>query len=122
MGKFKDLWVWQEGIDLAANIYELTKGQPFSNDYGLRNQIQRAVVSVSSNIAEGDERDSNTQSTYFFKIAKASNAEVITQLNIAYRIGYINKETLEMLELKAKKISAGLYKLIERRGGYNSTP
>lgn len=119
MGNFKDLWVWKEGIELAANIYEITKQKPFSNDYGLRNQIQRAVVSVSSNIAEGDERDSNRQSAHFFKIAKASNAEVITQLHIAYRVGYIDKSTLDKLELQAKKISSGLYKLIERRGGYD---
>ncbi len=44
MGNFKDLWVWKEGIELAANIYEITKQKPFSNDYGLRNQIQRAVL------------------------------------------------------------------------------
>jgi len=52
MGKFKDLRVWQEGIELASNIYQITKQKPFSSDFGLCNQIQRATVSISSNIAE----------------------------------------------------------------------
>lgn len=119
MGKFKQLWVWNEGVDLAAQIYEIGKNGEFAKDYGLRNQIQRAVVSISSNIAEGDERGSNRQSVYFFKISKASIAEVITQLHIAHRIGYIKKETLEKLEIKAMKISSGLHRMIEKRGGYN---
>ena len=119
MGNFKDLWVQKEGINLAAEIYTISKNVEFAKDYGLRNQIQRAVVSISSNISEGDERGSNRQSVYFFKIAKASCAEVITQLHIAYRIGYIEKTELEKLEIKAMKISSGLHKMIEKRGGYN---
>ena len=119
MGKFKELWVWQAGIELATDIYKISKNGEFGRDYGLRNQIQRAVVSISSNISEGDERGSNRQSVYFFKIAKGSNAEVITQLHIAYKIGYIDKEALDKLELKAMKISSGLHKIIEKRGGYN---
>jgi len=116
--KFKKLWVWNAGIDLAAEIYDITGKGKFANDYGLKNQIQRAVVSISSNIAEGDERESNKQSAYFFKIAKASNAEVITQLNIANRIGYINDDLLLKLESQASKIGAGLHGLIKTRGGY----
>ncbi|MFK7982367.1 MAG: four helix bundle protein [Saprospiraceae bacterium] len=119
MGNFKDLWVWKEGVNLAADIYTISKNGEFAKDYGLRNQIQRAVVSISSNISEGDERGSNRQSAYFFKIAKGSCAEVITQLHIAHRIGYIEKPELEKLEIKAMKISSGLYKMIEKRGGYN---
>ena len=77
------------------------------------------MVSISSNISEGDKRGSNRQSVYFFKIAKASIAEVITQLHIAHRIGYIDKNDLEKLEIKAMQISSGLHKMIEKRGGYN---
>lgn len=118
MSKFKKLWVWQQAIDLAAEIYELTGKGRFAKDFGLRNQIQRAVVSIASNIAEGDERDSDKQSAHFFKIAKASNAEAITQLNIAQRIGYIDENVLLKLETLAMKIGAGLYGLIRARGGY----
>jgi len=119
MGKFKQLWVWQAGVELATDIYRISKKGEFGKDYGLRNQIQRAVVSISSNISEGDERGSNRQSVYFFKIAKGSNAEVITQLHIAHKIGYIEKNELDRLELQAMKISSGLHKMIEKRGGYN---
>lgn len=110
---------WQAGLELATDIYRISKKGEFGKDYGLRNQIQRAVVSISSNISEGDERGSNRQSVYFFKIAKGSNTEVITQLHIAHKIGYIPKDELDRLELKAMKISSGLHKMIEKRGGYN---
>ena len=119
MGNFKNLWVWKEGINLAAEIYEVTQKGKFTNDYGLKNQIQRAVVSISSNIAEGEERDTNRQTVHFFKIAKASNAEVYTQLQIAHRIGYIDDITLRHLEGKCNMIGRGLYKLIQQKGGYN---
>jgi len=119
MGKFKTLWVWKEGITFAAEIYEITNQGAFAKDYGLRNQIQRAVVSIASNIAEGEERDSTKQTTHFFKIAKASNAEVFTQLQIAHKIGYIDEQTLQKLEGKSNMIGSGLYKLIKSRGGYN---
>jgi len=119
MGNFKNLWVWKEGINLAAEIYEITKKGEFAKDYGLRNQIQRAVVSISSNIAEGEERDTIRQTAHFFKIAKASNAEVYTQLQIAHKIGYIDDTTLRQLEGKSNMIGTGLYKLIKQKGGYN---
>jgi len=119
MGKFKTLWVWKEGITFATEIYKITNHGAFAKDYGLRNQIQRAVVSIASNIAEGEERDSTKQTTHFFKIAKASNAEVYTQLQIAHKIGYIDNETLLKLEGKSNMIGSGLYKLIKSRGGYN---
>ena len=56
MGKFKDLRVWKDGLDLAEEVYRITRRSPFNRDFGLANQIQRAAVSISSNIAEGEER------------------------------------------------------------------
>jgi len=85
----------------------------------LSNQIQRAAVSISSNIAEGDERGTNRQSVYYFFVAKGSAAEVITQLNIAHNIGYIDSETFTKLESKASQIGASLNSLIKARGGFN---
>ena len=118
MGKFKDLRVWQGGVELALEIYKTTRTSPFSKDFGLCNQIQRAVVSISSNIAEGDERGTDKESIHFFNIAKGSTAEVITQLNIAFRIGYVDALTFERLESQAEKIRASLKKLIKARGGF----
>ena len=115
MGNFKNLRVWQEGIDLAEAVYKITREGAFSKDFGLRDQIQRAVVSIPSNIAEGDERRTNKESIYFFNISKGSAAEVITQLHIAKRIGYIEQTTLENLEGHSEKIRASLKNLIKAR-------
>ncbi len=115
MGKFKNLRVWQDAMDLAEGIYKITRKMEFSKDFGMCNQIQRAAVSVASNIAEGDERGTNKESVHFFNIAKGSTAEVITQLNIAYRIGYIDKTTFEKCENQSEKIRASLKKLIDKR-------
>ena len=117
MGKFKELRVWQEAVELAVEVYDLSRKEPFSKDYGLCNQIQKAVVSIASNIAEGDERGTNKEAVYFFNVAKGSAAEVITQLFIAHRIDYIDKETFEILEDKTEKIRASLKNLIKARGG-----
>lgn len=119
MGKFKTLRVWQESVNLAANIYHFSRLGAFSKDYGLCDQIRRAVVSIASNIAEGDERGSNKEAIYFFNVAKGSAAEVITQLHIAHKIGYIDKNILEKLEDNTEKIRASLKKLIKKRGGNN---
>ena len=116
MGNFKKLRVWQESINLSANIYHITRKEPFSKDYGLCNQIQRASVSIASNIAEGEERSSDKGAVYFYNIAKGSAAEVITQLYIAHRIGYINKSTLDKLEDQIEKIIATLKKLNQAKG------
>lgn len=113
MGKFKNLRVWEDSVNLCANIYHITQQEPFVKDFGLCNQIQRASVSIASNIAEGDERGTNKEAIYFFNIAKGSTAEVITQLHIAHRIGYINDKVLEKLEDNCEKIRASLKNLIK---------
>jgi len=91
MGKFQELKVWQRSKDLSVYLYKITDHGTFSKDYGLRDQIRRAAVSISSNIAEGDELDTNRQSIKFFYMAKGSSAEVLTQAIIALEIGYIDK-------------------------------
>lgn len=115
MGNFKELRVWQDSVALAVEVYNICRKEPFSKDFGLRDQIQKAVVSISSNIAEGDERGTDRESVYFFNIAKGSAAEVITQLHIANRIGYIDLQTLQSLEDKTEKTRASLKNLIKTR-------
>lgn len=119
MGKFKNLRVWQDAMNLTEGIYRITRKDDFRKDYGLSNQIQRASVSIASNVAEGDERGSNREAIHFFNIAKGSAAEVITQLNIAYRIGYIDEQTFIKCENQAEKVRASLKNLIKSRGGKN---
>ena len=69
MGKFQDLKVWQRAKDLAVYIYKLTGKTPFTKDFGLRDQIRKAAVSIPSNIAEGDELGTNKQAIRHFYIA-----------------------------------------------------
>ncbi len=108
MGNFKSLRVWQDAITLAADIYFFSNEIPFSKDFNLADQIRRSVVSVSSNIAEGEERGSKKEAIYFFNIAKGSIAEAISQLHIAYKVGYIDQKSFDRLENQAEKIGASL--------------
>ena len=120
MGKFQELKVWQKAKDLAVYLYKLTMKGAFFKDYGLRDQIRRAAVSIPSNISEGDELDTNKQAVKFFYIAKGSSAEVLTQAIIALEIGYIDKENFKYIEKECKAISGMLTRLIQvrmKRGG-----
>jgi four helix bundle protein len=102
-------------MELVKAIYEITGDGRFARDYGLRDQIRRAAVSIPSNIAEGDELDSDKQSIRFFYIAKGSSAEVLTQFLIAFKIGYISQETKEFIENECQGISSMLTRLIQSR-------
>ncbi len=115
MGKFEDLRVWQRAKDLAVFIYKLTDHGEFLKDFGLRDQIRRAAVSVPSNIAEGDDLDTDKQAIRFFYIAKGSSAEVLTQAIISQEIGYITKEECGHIEKECKAISGMLTMLIKAR-------
>jgi four helix bundle protein len=91
-GGFRNLTVWQKSKDLAVYICKLTNKGFFNKDFGLRDQMRRAAVSIPSNIAEGDERDTNRDSVRFLYIAKGSLAELLTQLEICKEIGYVSNE------------------------------
>jgi four helix bundle protein len=116
MGNFQKLRVWQLAKDLAVQIYKLTQSSSFSKDFGLRDQIQRSAVSIPSNIAEGDDLETDKQSIRHFYIAKGSSAELLTQLIIAKEIGYLDAETSNKLTNDCKIISVMLTKLIKARG------
>jgi four helix bundle protein len=115
MGNFQKLRVWQLAKDLAVRIYKLTQTPTFSKDFGLRDQIQRSAVSIPSNIAEGDDLETDKQSIRHFYIAKGSAAELLTQLIIAQEIGYLDAETCDSLVNDCKIISVMLTKLIQAR-------
>ncbi|MCB5286059.1 MAG: four helix bundle protein [Candidatus Cloacimonetes bacterium] len=86
---FEGLQVWRMAHDLSVEIYRLTKNGEFSRDWGLRDQIQRASVSVMSNIAEGFERYSRQEFKQFLSIARGSCAEVRSQIQLAKSLGYV---------------------------------
>ena len=87
---FRELVVWQKAKQLARNIHELTNQDLLAKDWILKDQMWRAAVSICSNIAEGDERDTDKEAIRFFYIAKGSAAELSAQLEIAADIGKID--------------------------------
>ncbi|HEX3085617.1 MAG TPA: four helix bundle protein [Pyrinomonadaceae bacterium] len=96
---FRDLRVWQAGIDLVRNVYQMTAQFPRSEVYGLASQMQRAAVSVPSNIAEGHTRESTKEYLQHLSIAQASLAELETQLEIAKQLSYVpENEATQLLE------------------------
>ncbi len=103
--KFEDLIAWQKARQLTKAIYQLTGTNRFSKDFGLRDQIRRAAVSTMLNIAEGFERAGKAEFHQFLVIAKASCAEVRSQLYVALDIGYINQEMFNEIHLLAEEVA-----------------
>ncbi len=115
MAGFQELKVWQKARELAIEMYRVTKGDKFSMDFGLRDQVRRSAVSIACNIAEGDERSSNRDSVRFLYIAKGSLAELRTQLDIAHEIGYLDTNRYAALEKECTEIGRMLGSLIKVR-------
>lgn len=115
--RFEDLIAWQKARELTKEIYTVTRTGEFSRDFGLRDQIRRAAVSIMSNLAEGFERGRMTEFHQFISISKASCAEVRSQLYVVWDAGYIEKEVFTSLMVKARevgKIIGGLRKSVEK--------
>ena len=115
MGNFRELRVWQRAKNLAVYIYKITNKGAFSKDYGLKDQVRRASVSIPSNIAEGDELGTDKQSINFFHTSKGSSAEVLTQAIIAFEICYLSERSFLHIETECQSISKMLNKLIKAR-------
>lgn len=105
VGKFEDLIAWQKAKELSIAIYRVTAEGAFSKDYGLRDQIRRAAVSVMSNVAEGFERYSRQEFKQFLSIARGSVAEVRSQLHLARDLRYIEDEIFKELSDRCFAIS-----------------
>jgi four helix bundle protein len=103
--RFEDLIAWQKARALTKAIYAVTRKGKFARDFALSNQIQRAAVSVMSNVAEGFERGGRAEFHQFLGIAKASCAEVRSQLYIALDVEYITTEEFQMLKTQAEEVS-----------------
>ena len=103
--KFEDLIAWKKARELTKEIYQFTGDGDFSRDFGLRDQIRRASVSIMSNLAEGFERGSSKEFHQYLVIAKASSAEVRSQLVVAFDVGYLDDKSFHALESKAQEVS-----------------
>jgi four helix bundle protein len=116
--RFEDLIAWQKARQLTRCIYEATRRGDWAKDFGFSSQIQRATVSITSNIAEGFERDRLTEFHQFLSIAKASCAEARSQLYLALDIDYLNEQEFKKLLVQAEEVGriiGGLRASIERQ-------
>ncbi len=122
MRDYKELIVWQKSRTLVKNIYDRTKIFPKEEQYGLTNQIRRAVVSIPSNIAEGYNRQSDKEFVRFLSIAKGSAAEVETQIILAQDLEYISAEERDIFLLQISEILHMLGALIakQKRADWNA--
>jgi four helix bundle protein len=108
---FRELRVWQGGMDIVETIYRVSGVFPKSEVYGLTSQIRRAAVSVPSNIAEGHTRASTKEYLNHVSMAQASLAEVETQIEIAERLGYVSHEIVAAILEQASGLGKQLYSL-----------
>jgi four helix bundle protein len=115
MGKFQDLKVWQRSKELAVFLYRVTGEKEFAKDWGLKDQVRRAVISIPSNIAEGEDLGTDRQAIKFFYSAKGSAAEVFTQAMIAYEIGYLTESQFRHIQEECQAVSSMLTRLIRAR-------
>ncbi len=114
---FEDLRVWQKGIELTKKIYVFTSKGEISRDFGLKDQLRRAAVSVPTNVAEGFERRSGKEYINFLNIAKGSAGELRSLLRVAREVSYLEEKTYLELYNQAKELSrmlASQIKAIDR--------
>ena len=118
--QFEDLFAWQKARELRREVSKLTRNCAFRQDPDLRSQLRRAALSAMSNIAEGFERDTGPQFSYFLNIAKSSAAETQSELYAALDDGLISRMEFERVRSLAKsvnKLCGGLMAHIRRRKG-----
>ncbi len=118
MFNFEKLEVWRKAIEFADQIYILTRSFPDSERFGLANQMRRAAVSISSNIAEGSSRSSKSDFARFIQIAAGSVFEVVSQATISKRQGFLSEEAFARLYAAAEeqsKMLSGLKKSLNQQ-------
>ena len=109
---FRDYPVWNEAVDYATHVYKVTSSMPWFEKKGLCDQLQRAAVSISSNIAEGAARSSDADFAHFLGFSLGSAFEVETQLTIAKNVGYLDENHYQELITKLSSIERQLNALI----------
>ena len=110
---FEDLHAWQHARALNKEIYEITARGAFAKDFALRDQIRRASISISSNIAEGFERNGTKEFLNFLSIAKASAGEVRSQMHLALDLGYVDGPAFKDLAGHIEQTSKLIWGLME---------
>ena len=115
---FEQLEAWREAKGLAVEIYSLGREKPLATDFGLRDQIQRAAVSIMSNVAEGYERMHVPEKRQFYNVARASCGELRSQLHLLREVGFISDPQFELLvehSNRVGRLTSGLLRSLDRR-------
>jgi len=110
--RFEDLEAWKKARVLVNAVYDMTQQGPLSKDFGLRDQIQRAAVSIMSNVAEGFDRSHKAEKVQFYRVARASSGEVRSLLYILMDRNYAEKEKVQHAQALADEIGAIIQGLI----------
>ncbi|RKO73413.1 four helix bundle protein [Sphingobacterium puteale] len=113
MHRFQELKVWQKAMDMTVRIYSCTENLPNTEKFGLISQIRRSTISICSNIAEGAGRNTKGEFIQFLGIANGSAYELQTQIELAYRLTFLNKEIKDGLVAEIEEIEKMLYNLIK---------
>ncbi len=109
---YRDLWVWKEGMELAVMCYEVTKGFPREEVYGMTSQIRRAAASIPANIAEGQGRENSGEFIQFLRIAQGSLKELETHLILASRVELATEEEIAPVLARCETLGKMLRALI----------
>jgi four helix bundle protein len=112
VNRFEDLEVWQKGMQLAEDVYFITRDEKFAREYSIKDQIIRASISISNNISEGFENDNRKDFIKFLRYSKGSTGEVRNMLVYLKRIGLISNEVHEKLTNEAVILSKQLFSFI----------
>jgi four helix bundle protein len=116
--KYEDLEVWQRSVDLSVALYKFFA---HTREFGFKEQITRSGLSIPSNIAEGAERFSTGEKSYFFRVAKGSCGELATQIHIGIRANLIDSHVGEIWMDEVKQIAAMLGSLINHVNKLNTS-
>ena len=114
MNNYKELKVWQKSMDLVERVYKVVSSFPKEEKYGLISQIQRSAVSIPSNITEGAGRNSNKEFRNYLGIANGSSNELVTQLILSARIGYVKEKELKAIFSLITEIQKMNFTLIKK--------
>ena len=110
---FEDLEIWKEGIEIAADDYDICKKGELSKDFGLRDQVRRSAVSIPANIAEWFEYDNQKDFKRFLTYSKGSGGELRSHLTVLQKVGYISEEVSIAMQMRLKVQARKTSKLIK---------
>jgi four helix bundle protein len=114
INSYRDLLVWQKGMELVKVIYSVSRTFPGDEKFGLTSQLRRSCISVPSNIAEGQARKSTQEFIHFLSIAKGSLAEVDTQVLLAFEFNYLNQDEYDEIANHIDELQRMLFRLMEK--------